>query len=57
MAIAPAALAGSSGPVHWPGTGVSFWLRNGAYAAFIVVMFFVLRAALHRQAVEEGIAR
>jgi hypothetical protein len=58
IAIAPAALAGAfrTGPLAWDGI-ISFWLRNGAYAAFVVVMFFVLRAALHRQAVEEGIAR
>ena len=58
IAIAPAALAGAlrTGPFAWDGL-ISFWLRNGAYAAFIVVMFFVLRAALHRQAVEEGITR
>jgi hypothetical protein len=56
VAIAPAALAGAfrTGPLAWDGL-ISFWLRNGAYAAFVVVMFFVLRAALHRQAVEEGI--
>jgi hypothetical protein len=58
IAIAPAALAGAfrTGPLAWDGL-ISFWLRNGAYAAFIVVMFFVLRAALHRQAVDEGITR
>lgn len=56
VAIAPAALAGAfrTGPLAWDGL-ISFWLRNGAYAAFVVVMFFVLRAALHRQAVAEGI--
>ena len=36
---------------------MSVWLRNGAFALFVVVMFFVLRAALQRQAVEEGVAR
>ena len=36
---------------------VSFWLPNGAFATFIVVMFFVVRAAIHRQALEEGVAR
>ena len=36
---------------------MSFWLRNGAFALFVVVMFFVLRDVLHRQAVEEGVAR
>jgi hypothetical protein len=57
LAIAPAACAAvfRTGPLAWDGL-ISFWLRNGAYTAFIVVMFFVLRAALHRQAVEEGVA-
>lgn len=57
LAIAPAACAAivHTGPLAWDGA-VSFWLRNGAYATFLVVMFFVVRAALHRQAVEEGVA-
>jgi hypothetical protein len=57
LAIAPAALAAvaKTGPLAWDGL-VSFWLRNGAYALFLVVMFFVVRAALKRQAVEEGVA-
>lgn len=57
LAIAPAALASivKTGPLAWDGL-LSFWLRNGAYAAFLVVMFFVVRAALQRQAVEEGVA-
>jgi hypothetical protein len=57
IAIAPAALAAvvKTGPLAWDGL-VSFWLRNGAYATFLVVMFFVVRAALQRQAVEEGVA-
>jgi hypothetical protein len=57
LAIAPAALAAivKTGPLAWDGL-VSFWLRNGAYAAFLVVMFFVVRAALQRQAVEEGVS-
>ena len=46
----------TSGPLAWDGA-ISFWLRNGAFATFIVVMFFVVRAAIHRQAVEEGVAR
>jgi hypothetical protein len=36
---------------------VSFWLRNGSFALFVLVMFFVLRKVLHRQAVEEGIVK
>jgi hypothetical protein len=42
------------GPLAWDGL-VSFWLRNGAFALFAVVMFFVLRAALRRQAELEGV--
>lgn len=45
-----------SGPLAWDG-GISFWLRNGAFATFVVVMFFATRAAVHRQALEEGVAR
>lgn len=56
LAIAPAALASivKTGPLAWDGL-LSFWLRNGAYAAFLIVMFFVVRAALKRQAVSEGV--
>jgi hypothetical protein len=46
----------TSGPLAWDGA-ISFWLRNGAFATFIVVMFFVVRAAVHRQALEQGVAR
>jgi hypothetical protein len=54
VAMAPAAAAAvvTTGPLAWDGV-VSFWLRNGAFAAFVVVMFFVLRAVLRRQAAEE----
>ncbi|WP_319457670.1 MULTISPECIES: hypothetical protein [unclassified Mycobacterium] len=57
LAMAPAALASivKTGPLAWDGL-LSFWMRNGAYAAFLVVMFFVVRAALQRQAIEEGVA-
>jgi len=57
LAMAPAALASivKTGPLAWDGL-LSFWLRNGAYAAFLIVMFFVVRGALQRQAVEEGVA-
>ena len=34
-----------SGPLAWDGA-VSFWLRNGAFALFVLVMFFVLRPAI-----------
>ncbi len=58
FAMVPSACAVvmTSGPLAWDGA-VSFWLRNGAFAIFIVVMFFVVRAAIHRQAIEEGVAR
>jgi hypothetical protein len=57
LAIAPAAMASivKTGPLAWDGL-LSFWLRNGAYVAFLIVMFFVARGALQRQAVEEGVA-
>ncbi|AMO63828.1 Uncharacterised protein [Mycolicibacterium phlei] len=43
-----------TGPLAWDGL-LAFWLRNGAFAAFVVVMFFVLRRAVLRQAQEEGV--
>lgn len=56
IAMVPAAGAAvfHTGPLAWDGF-LSFWVRNGAYAAFVVVMFFVLRRAVLRQAVEEGV--
>jgi hypothetical protein len=58
IAMTPAAGAAifKSGPLAWDGMA-SFGLRNIAFGAFIVVMFFVLRSALRRQAIEEGVAR
>ena len=58
LAMAPAVGAAvcTTGPLAWNGV-LSFWLRNGAFALFVIVMFFVLRNVLHRQAVEEGVAR
>jgi hypothetical protein len=58
LAMAPAVGAAvfATGPLAWNGA-ISFWLRNGAFTLFVVVMFFVLRNVLHRQAVEEGVAR
>jgi hypothetical protein len=58
LAMAPAVGAAvfTSGPLAWNGA-ISFWLRNGAFGLFVVVMFFVLRKVIQRQAVEEGIAR
>lgn len=56
MAMVPAAGAAvfHTGPLAWDGL-LSFWLRNGAFAAFVVVMFFVLRTALRKQAVLDGL--
>jgi len=56
LAIAPAALAAvvTDGPFAWDGI-VSFWLRNLSYAAFCIVMFFVVRTALARQARDAGL--
>jgi hypothetical protein len=56
MAPAAGAAVFSTGPLAWNGT-VSFWLRNGAFALFVVVMSVVLRNVLHRQASEEAVAR
>lgn len=53
MAPAAGAAAFPDGPLAWDGA-VSFWLRNGAFVSFVVVMFFVLRTTLRRQAAEEG---
>jgi hypothetical protein len=52
--IAPAAIASvvRSGPFAWNGL-VSFWLKLGALAVYITVMFFVLRSAINRQALDE----
>ncbi|MFB4306232.1 hypothetical protein [Actinomadura sp. GTD37] len=56
LAMAPSAGAAvfRHGPLAWDGL-VSFWLRNGAFALFVAVMFFVLRTALRRQARQEGV--
>ncbi|ROO86769.1 hypothetical protein EDD29_4349 [Actinocorallia herbida] len=53
LAMVPSAGAAvfHDGPLAWDGF-VSFWLRNGAFAFFAAVMFFVLRTALRRQAEE-----
>lgn len=55
MAPAAAAAVAHAGPLAWNGA-VSFWLRIAALAAFVTVMYFVLRNTLHRQAIDEGIA-
>lgn len=56
VAMIPAAGAAvfHTGPMAWDGL-LAFWLRNGAFAAFVIVMFFVLRRAVLRQAIEEGV--
>ena len=53
-AVAPAACAAvvRTGPLAWNGA-ISFWLKIGAFGAFLVVMFFALRTAINRQALEE----
>ena len=58
VAMAPAAAAAvfRKGPLAWDGE-ISFWLRFVAFAVFVAVMFFVLRNTLHRQAVQEQVAR
>ncbi|MET7768288.1 hypothetical protein [Nocardia sp. NPDC005366] len=57
LAMAPAVGAAvfTSGPLAWNGA-ISFWLRNIAFIAFVVVMFPVLRGALRRQAAAESVA-
>jgi hypothetical protein len=54
MAPAAGAAVFQTGPLAWDGWW-SFWVRNGAYAAFVIVMFFVLRRAVYRQAVDDGV--
>lgn len=58
LAMAPSACATvfMTGPLAWDGF-ISFWVRNGAFALFVFVMFFVLRNALHRQGIAEGVAK
>ncbi|WP_299557926.1 hypothetical protein [uncultured Mycolicibacterium sp.] len=58
LAVVPSAAAGvfTTGPLAWDGL-LTFWLRNGALAAFVVVMFFVLRDAIRAEARATGVAR
>lgn len=56
MAPAAASVAFDSGPLAWDGV-LSFWVRNIAYATFVVVLLVVLRSAVHRQALDEGLLR
>jgi len=50
---APAACAAmfKSGPLAWDGL-ISFWLRLTLFAAYIAVMFFMLRRAMRHEALE-----
>lgn len=54
MVPAAGAAVFQTGPLAWNGIW-SFWVRNGAYAVFVIVMFFVLRNVLRRQAVGGGV--
>ncbi|GAA3713027.1 hypothetical protein [Gordonia hankookensis] len=56
VAMLPAAAAGvfRTGPLAWDGF-LTFWLRYGAFALFVVVMFFVLRRAVIGQAVSDEV--
>lgn len=51
MTPAVCAVIFTTGPLAWNGV-ISFWLRLGAFAVYIVVMFFVVRSAISRQASE-----
>ncbi len=52
-ALVPAAFVGlaTSGPLAWDGT-LSFWLKNGAIALWIVVMGVVVGQAIYRERAE-----
>ncbi|QLL06749.1 hypothetical protein [Mycobacterium vicinigordonae] len=52
-ALVPATFVGLSlsGPLAWDGV-LSFWLKNIAIGVWVVVMGFVLRAAVHRERAE-----
>ncbi|WP_431239227.1 hypothetical protein ACQ86B_05725 [Mycolicibacterium aichiense] len=56
VAMAPAALSVvvDSGPLAWNGL-VSFWLRNIAFVAYVVVMLVMCGRAVRRQAIDEGL--
>lgn len=54
MIPAAGAAVFQTGPLAWDGV-ISFWIRNAAFATFVVVMFFVLRTAVRKQAVDEGV--
>lgn len=50
LLIAPSAFAlmYKTGPLAWDGV-ISFWLHLVSYVVYVVVMFFVVRAALQKQ--------
>ncbi|UXA16678.1 hypothetical protein [Mycobacterium sp. SMC-4] len=54
MVPAAGAAVMQSGPLAWDGL-LAFWLRNVAFAAFVVVMFFVLRKAVLQEAAADGV--
>ena len=56
VAMTPAvcAVIFKSGPLAWDGV-ISFWLRIGAFTLNIAVMFFVVRAAISRQAAQKAV--
>lgn len=53
MTPAVGAVMFTSGPLAWNGI-ISFWCRLGAFALFLVVMFFALRRAIKQQDAEEA---
>jgi hypothetical protein len=53
MTPAVCAVIFTSGPLAWNGV-ISFWCRLGAFAAFLVVMFFALRQAIKQQEAEQA---
>jgi len=57
VAIIPSTCAAfvKSGPLAWDGA-ISFWLRICSYAAFLVVMFFVLRRVIQKEEAAEAAA-
>ena len=57
VAVAPAAFAGltTSGPFAWDGA-IAFWVKNIAFALWIVVMAAVLRPALEHRSGELEVA-
>lgn len=56
LLTAPAAFAlmHKEGPLAWDGI-LSFWVRVGTYVSYLAVMFFVVRSAIRRQALEQAL--